>query len=58
MRGITRIKMEIKIEELLIKGNKIKDPGVTVRWGNFKVTVLGEVSSPGTMEVNEIELPY
>ena len=51
VRGLTSTQIADKIEKLLIKGNYIKDPVVTVRLGNFKVTVLGEVSNPGTIEV-------
>ena len=34
-----------------LKPDKLKDPVVTVRFLNFRITVLGEVSSPGTFTV-------
>ncbi len=49
--GLTCSEAANQIEELLIKGNYIKDPVVAVRIGNFKVTVLGEVGSPGEIDV-------
>lgn len=51
VRGLTCPEIASMIEELLITGNYIKDPIVTVRLGNFKVTVLGEVANPGTVSV-------
>ena len=49
VRGLTCPEIAEKIEELLITGDYIKDPVVVVRLGNFKVTVLGEVGSPGSV---------
>lgn len=51
VRGLTCTELSRRIEKELIDGNFIKDPVISVRLGNFKVTVLGEVSSPGTIEV-------
>lgn len=34
-----------------LKPDKLKDPVVTVRFLNFRITVLGEVGSPGTFTV-------
>lgn len=34
-----------------LKPNRLKDPMVTVRFLNFRITVLGEVASPGTFTV-------
>lgn len=48
VRGLTASAIADNIEQQLIVGNFIKDPVVTVRLGNFKITVLGEVQSPGT----------
>ena len=49
VRGLTCPEIAEKIEELLITWDYIKDPIVAVRLGNFKVTVLGEVGSPGSV---------
>lgn len=51
VRGLTCTELSDKIEQELIGGNYIKDPVVSVRLGNFKVTVLGEVNSPGSFTV-------
>lgn len=51
VRGLTCSEIATKIEQMMIMGNYIKDPVVSVRLGNFKVTVLGEVSAPGTIAV-------
>lgn len=47
--GLTRIEAQNKIQ-LLLKEH-IADANVIVRVMNFKVTVLGEVNKPGTIEV-------
>jgi polysaccharide biosynthesis/export protein len=47
--GLTRIEIEQKIESLLEA--YVKDPIVDVRIINFSVTVLGEVGSPGKVQV-------
>lgn len=51
VRGLSCTELSRKIEKQLIDGNFIKDPVISVRLGNFKVTVLGEVNSPGAIEV-------
>lgn len=50
LSGLTRIEAENKIKSLLEK--HIINPGVIIRTANFKVSVLGEVSRPGTHVVN------
>lgn len=52
VRGLSCTELASKIEQELVKGNFIKDPVVSVRLGNFKVTVLGEVNTPGAIEVD------
>ncbi len=49
--GMTRQQLADSIRGLLIVNGYINDPVVNVRILNFKVTVLGEVSSPGQIEV-------
>lgn len=51
VRGLTCTELSRRIEKELIDGNFIKDPVISVRLGNFKVTVLGEVNTPGAIEV-------
>lgn len=51
VRGLSCTELSRKIEKQLIDGNFIKDPVISVRLGNFKVTVLGEVNNPGAIEV-------
>jgi polysaccharide biosynthesis/export protein len=55
--GLTRIEVEKKLEQMMTV--YIKDPIVDVRILNFNITVLGEVRSPGRVQVDEgnISLP-
>lgn len=41
------------IRDLIIKGNYIKDPQVSLEFLNFKYTVLGAVAGPGTYNVED-----
>ncbi|GGB72164.1 polysaccharide export outer membrane protein [Flavobacterium suaedae] len=50
LSGLTRVEAEKKIKELLEQ--QIKNPGVNLRVINFKVSVLGEVSRPGPVNVS------
>ena len=52
--GLTRIQAVNKIRALL--ANDIKDPTVNLRVINFKVSVLGEVASPGVKTINSERL--
>lgn len=49
LAGLTRMQAIDKIKELLV--NHIKDPMVNIRLINFKVSVIGEVTKPGTLTV-------
>lgn len=49
--GLTRGELAKAIEAKLVEGDYIKDPTVTVQIRNFKVTVMGEVNSPGVQTV-------
>jgi polysaccharide export outer membrane protein len=49
--GMTKGELETMIKER-IKLNFTTEPIVTVRMANYKVTVLGEVSSPGVHTIN------
>ena len=51
VEGKTRHEVQKEIENMLITGNHIKDPQVTVKIMSFKVSVLGEVASPGVQEI-------
>lgn len=50
VNGMTKTELEEHIKER-IKSNFTTDPIVTVRMSNYKVTVLGEVSSPGVKTI-------
>lgn len=50
VKGMTKTELEEHIKER-IKSNFTTDPIVTVRMSNYKVTVLGEVSSPGVKTI-------
>lgn len=49
--GLTRQQLTDLVKEKLIKGDLIKDPIVTVQFLNFKVSVMGEVSRPGSFSI-------
>lgn len=49
--GQTRWQLARKIKEELIRQDYIKDPIVTVEFLNFKISVLGEVTAPGTYTI-------
>ena len=47
--GLTRIELEKKLAEVF--ADYTKDPVVNVRFLNYKVTVMGEVTRPGTFTI-------
>ena len=49
--GKSRWELQDYIREEITLGGYIKDPIVTVEFMNFKISVLGEVSSPGSYSV-------
>jgi len=49
--GLTKTQLAEMIKQRLIKEDLIKDPIVTVDFMNFKITVLGEVRTPGTFNL-------
>lgn len=49
----TTRQLEVEITQLLVDGGHLKNPTVNVRLLNPKVTVLGEVGSPGTFSFTE-----
>lgn len=51
VEGMTTQNIKEKITRELVSRNLIKEPMVTVRIQNFKVSVLGEVKSPGVVDV-------
>ena len=51
VEGMTTLELKNKIKQELIQKNLIKEPVVQVRILNFKVMMLGEVKSPGAIEV-------
>lgn len=52
VEGMTRSELISFIKEQLIQKGLIKDPIITVQFLNFKVSVLGEVTRPGTFNVS------
>jgi polysaccharide export outer membrane protein len=53
VEGKTNSEVETIIKDLLVKEKLLKDPTVSVRVVNKKITILGQVSSPGTYEFSE-----
>ncbi len=49
--GLTRQELARKIKDLIIGGDYIKDPVVSVEYANLAFSVLGEVTSPGTYSI-------
>lgn len=49
---LTRMQLTELIKNKLIKGDLIKDPIVTVQFLNFKISVMGEVSRPGSFDIS------
>lgn len=50
--GLTRGELAEAIRTRLIKGEYIKDPVVTVQIKGFKVSIMGEVNSPGVQTMS------
>ena len=50
--GKTRWELQNLIRDEIAAGGYIKDPIVTVEFMNFKISVLGEVTSPGTYGIS------
>ena len=52
VEGLTRIQVTELIKQKLMSEDLIKDPIVTVQFLNFKVSVMGEVTRPGTFDIS------
>ena len=52
VEGLTRMQLTELIKKRLVDEDLIKDPIVTVQFLNFKVSVIGEVSRPGSFTVS------
>ena len=50
--GMNRWELSNYVRQILIDRDLLKDPNVTVEFMNFKVSVLGEVNSPGTYNIS------
>ena len=50
--GMTRWQLQDMIRDKIVAGGYIKDPIVTVEFMNFKISVLGEVTSPGSYTIS------
>lgn len=51
VKGLTRTEIQQKMEDQI--GEFVRDPVVDVRIVNFSVTVLGEVGSPGRVQITD-----
>ena len=52
VEGLTRMQVTELIKQKLTEEDFIKDPIVTVQFLNFKVSVMGEVTRPGTFDIS------
>ncbi len=50
--GLNRWELQNKIKQDIIKRKLLKDLVVTVEFANFKISVLGEVTNPGSYKIN------
>ena len=53
--GLTRGELADLIQKLLIDGNHVKDPVVSIDFANLNVSVLGEVAKPGRIRIDHDE---
>ena len=51
LKGLTRTEIQKKLENEI--ETYVKDPIVDIRIVNFRVTVLGEIGSPGRVEITD-----
>lgn len=51
--NLSTFEIEKKIKDILINGGHLKNPTVDVRLLNAKITILGQVNSPGTYTFTE-----
>ena len=56
VQGLTHDEVSAMIENRLREGNYVKDPSVKVKIMSFKVTVLGEVKTPGVQSLTNERL--
>lgn len=56
VKGLTRKQLSDKVKKQLLDENLIKDPVVTVDFMNLKVSVLGEVKSPGKYRIDRDQI--
>ena len=52
VEGLTRMQVTELIKQKLMSEDLIKDPIVTVQFLNFKISVMGEVTRPGTFDIS------
>lgn len=51
--GLTRLEAASYIKQVLVQGNFIKDPTITVEYMNLTISVLGEVTHPGRYNIDK-----
>jgi len=51
--GLTRQELARKIKDLIVNGDYIKDPVVTVEYANLAFSVMGEVTNPGKYSISK-----
>ena len=49
--GITKDQLKAKISNMILEKKLLVEPIVTIRFVNFRVTVLGEVKNPGVLTI-------
>ncbi|MEG0693138.1 MAG: polysaccharide biosynthesis/export family protein [Oscillospiraceae bacterium] len=52
VEGMTRLALTKLVKNRLIEGDYMKDPVVSVKLLNYKISVMGEVNKPGSFDIN------
>ncbi|MFT4224751.1 polysaccharide biosynthesis/export family protein [Dysgonomonas sp.] len=56
VEGLTRKQLSVMIKERLIADDLLRDPVVTVDFMNLKISMLGEVNSPGKYSIDRDQI--
>lgn len=51
VEGLTKLQLEDIIKQKVNESGELKDPNVIIRFLNYRITILGEIGSPGTYTI-------